>query len=279
MPMSRPSFASAYNIRLRLAALRFNTESSIDQICDPPAKRAVWRVTDMNARQEFQLVSTQRLIAFVVSLAMFIVIPSAASAATTHASGSGLPPLPVALPGNTVALVSHVPTGLGTITKQEFHRALIQQVAASGRNSVPKPGQKGYEQLRVAVVGERLDAVWIQGQAVEMGLLVTNRQISRELREIKKQNFKSNADYRRFLKDSHFTVQDVRERVKLQMLSVLVQEKVGRNAKAFKQFVAAYSKRWRARTVCAPEFVIDRCSNGPVPPAPRVAGLTQSVWR
>ena len=203
-----------------------------------------------------------------------VVVAIVLVAAGGSASGSGLPPFPVALPGNTVALVSHVPLGLGTITKHEFRHALEQQAAMKGRNSVPKPGEKGYEQLRVAAVEEQLDAVWVQGQAAEMDLSVTRRQISRELAAIKKQNFKSNAEYRRFLKESHFTGRDVRERVKLQMLSTLIQERVARNApgsaaKAFKQFVAAYSKRWRARTVCAPEFVTDRCSNGP-PSTPRV---------
>jgi hypothetical protein len=50
-----------------------------------------------------------------------------------------------------------------------------------------------------------------------------------------------------------------------------IQERVARGTSGirdaqekFKKFVDAYSKRWRARTVCAVEFAIDRCSNGPL---------------
>ena len=31
---------------------------------------------------------------------------------------------------------------------------------------------------------------------------------------------------------------------------------------AFTAFVAAFEKRWRSRTVCAPQYAIKRCSNG-----------------
>jgi hypothetical protein len=29
------------------------------------------------------------------------------------------------------------------------------------------------------------------------------------------------------------------------------------------KFVAEFEQRWRARTVCAPEYLLARCSNGP----------------
>jgi hypothetical protein len=180
---------------------------------------------------------------------------------------------PVELPTNTVAIVSEVPAGTGTITKREFNRGLVQAAAQAGLRSAPKPGGNGYGKLKELTIGELLDAVWIRGQAMEMGIDVTPRKVSRELALLKKQAFKNEAQYHRFLKESHYTRRDVRERVELQLLSTAIQRQVARGAgggeaatqKAFSDFVDAYSKRWRARTVCAPEYAIDRCSNGPLP--------------
>jgi parvulin-like peptidyl-prolyl isomerase len=177
---------------------------------------------------------------------------------------------PEELPANVVAFVAYVPVRTGRVTGAEFQRALAQQAASAGLASAPKPGEKRYADLRDHAVGELLDAAWIKGQALEMGIAVTRRQVTTELAGIKKANFKDKADYHAFLKQSHFTQADVNERVELQMLSTRIQERVARGVRGerqiqakFKKFVDAYQKRWRARTVCAAEFVIDRCSNGP----------------
>jgi len=180
-------------------------------------------------------------------------------------------PAPEELPANTVVVVSHVPLSLGTIAKAEFHHAMALAIAGDGRKSPPKQGGKRFEALRAAAHGELLDGVWVRGQAREMGIAATPRQIARELARIKEENFKSEAEYRRFLRQSHFTRRDLNERVELQLLAQRIQERVSAKggAKGFSKFVAAYVKRWRARTVCAPGYVTDHCSNGP-PLAPLV---------
>lgn len=157
---------------------------------------------------------------------------------------------------------------MGTITKVEFHHALAQAAAQAGRKSTPKPGRGGYGKLKELAIGEQLDSIWINGQAAEMGIHVTHRRISRELVLLRKQAFRSKAEYNRFLKEAHYTRRDVRERVEVQLLSLAIQRRVARGAsgeaaaqKAFGKFVDAYEKRWRARTVCAPEYIVDRCSN------------------
>jgi parvulin-like peptidyl-prolyl isomerase len=185
---------------------------------------------------------------------------------TGYASAAA--PAPELLPANVVAVVSHVPVDLGRITKAEFQRALVQSAAAAGREATPKPGAVGYERLKVEAIGERLNAVWIEGQAATMGIDVSARQVARELDRIKRENFESGAEYRRFLKESRLTRRDVDERVRLQLLATRIQERVmrrapGNGAGAFNRFVEAFRKRWTARTVCAPRFVMGHCSNAP----------------
>jgi hypothetical protein len=140
-------------------------------------------------------------------------------------------PAPKELPAKVVAFVAYVPASTGRVTGAEFQRALVQQAAMAGRDSVPKPGGKGYAGLRDEAIGELLDSVWIKGQALEMGIAVTRRQVVTELAATKRANFKNEADYHAFLKQSHFTQADVNERVELQMLSTRIQERVARGVR------------------------------------------------
>lgn len=106
-----------------------------------------------------------------------------------------------------------------------------------------------------------------------MGIGVTRRQMRRELAAIKRENFRSAAEYHRFLRETRFTHREVYERVELQVLSERIQLRVQRRIdretrtpaeeqKAVNEFVDEFNERWRSRTVCALEYVTGRCSNG-----------------
>ncbi len=175
-----------------------------------------------------------------------------------------------------VAIVAQVPDHKGekggVITGNEFGHALDQTAAANGLKITPKPSGKDYEKLKHKAFVELLEFSWIRGQAAEMGIGLKPRQVSRELATLKRQAFKNGAQYRQFLKEAHFTRDDVRERVESQMFSERIQERLligisGEAAaiKAFQKFAAEYEKRWRSRTVCAPGYITKLCSNGPGP--------------
>jgi hypothetical protein len=158
-------------------------------------------------------------------------------------------------------------------TRKEFHRALAQAAAQAGLRSAPKPGHNGYGKLKKTAIGELLDSDWIRGQAAEMGIGVRPRQVARMIAAIKKEAFKNDgAEYRRFLREFHYTRRDVKERVEIQLFVERIQERVlagsGSKAsaqKAFAKFVSEYEVRWKARTVCALGYITVRCSNGPTP--------------
>jgi SurA-like protein len=206
----------------------------------------------------------------VATLALATSVTSAGVAAATE------PPLPTpeALPADVVVFVAHVPSSLGRLTKAEFQRALVQAAAEVGRSSAPGPHAKDYPRIANRALAERLDAIWIQGQAMEMGIGVRPPEISRELAHLKKEAFKNEAQYRRFLREAHFTDADVRERVEIQILSEKIQLRVifglseAEAQRVFRRFVKQYATRWQGRTVCAPGYVTVRCSNGPAPAGP-----------
>lgn len=184
------------------------------------------------------------------------------------AAGTVTLPAPEQLVPNTVARISGVPDRPGTITKAEFRHALVLAAAARGRHPAPEPGGRGYEQLRHAAVLDLLETIWIKGQAEEMNIFVTREQVRRELALIKRQSFDSPAEFREFMKESRFTRRDVYERVELQLLSIRIAARVLAGARTeaeeravYKAFVAEFNERWRSRTVCAPEYVIEHCSN------------------
>lgn len=142
------------------------------------------------------------------------------------AQGIGNP----SVPSDAVAIVEDAPDDLGTITDAEFDRALVQAAAAAQLKPVPKPGDEKYDELKESALGEVLDAIWIQGQAEEMGVSATPEEIAKELEKVKSQSFKTEKQYEEFLKEAHFTQADVDQRVTIQVISTKIQEQITNEA-------------------------------------------------
>lgn len=140
------------------------------------------------------------------------------------AQGIGQP----SVPAGDVAIVKSVPSELGTISEADYRNAFARQ----SKGKAPKPGEAKYAEVQKAALGELLEAVWVQGEGEELGIAVTPTQIARELKTIKEQNFKTNAAYQEFLKESHFTPKEINERVKIQILTTKIRERVAAEAPA-----------------------------------------------
>jgi parvulin-like peptidyl-prolyl isomerase len=166
--------------------------------------------------------SGRQRLALVIFGALFVVL----FAGYAIVQGVGHP----SVPAGDVAIVQSVPDDIGTVSEADFDRALLQQAAQGGLKKPPKPGEKKYEELQSKALGELLDTIWIQGEAEELGISVTPKQIATELAQIKKQNFKTEAEYQKFLKTSRFDKADVLARVKLQLLSTQIQEAISKEA-------------------------------------------------
>ena len=159
-----------------------------------------------------------RRLAILVFGALFIVL----FAVVAVAEGIGDP----SVPDGDVALVEDAPSGVGNISEKEFDRALKQSAAQSGKKEVPKPGDPQYDELKEAALGSLLDAVWLKGEADEQGVTVTKAEIAKEFKKLKTENFKTEAEYEKFLKESEFEQSDVDSRVELQMLSTQIQKQI-----------------------------------------------------
>ena len=89
-----------------------------------------------------------------------------------------------------------------------------------------KQCQQQYDQLRDQVLGLLISFEWIQREAEEQGVEVTDEEVKKSFEEQKKQSFPKEADYEKFLKTSGQTNEDVMMRVRLDTLSNKIRDKV-----------------------------------------------------
>jgi foldase protein PrsA len=184
-----------------------------------------------------------------IKAARFLLALCALAATAAVAAGCG------GVPGNAVAEVD------GTaIQKEDFEHWMNVAAKSSGqpnasvpdapeytrcvenkRKTAPKPAKgqpkttdaqlkeqckQEYEQLRDQVLQLLTSFQWIQGEAEEMGITVSDAEVKKSFEQQKKQSFPKEADYQKFLKDYGQTEDDVMQRVKLDLLSNKIRDKV-----------------------------------------------------
>lgn len=132
------------------------------------------------------------------------------------------------IPEGDVAIVKGVADG--NVSEADLKHAVVQQVAAGGLKKTPGRGTKKFEELQNKALEEILNAIWVRGEGEELGIEVTPKQIATELANIKKQNFKTEAAFQKFLKTSGYTKADVNDRVRLQILGTQIQERIAKRA-------------------------------------------------
>ncbi|HWO83295.1 MAG TPA: SurA N-terminal domain-containing protein, partial [Solirubrobacterales bacterium] len=133
------------------------------------------------------------------------------------------------VPSGDAAHISNVPSEFGNISEDKVQGALDRQLSGQGKKA-PKPGSKKYEEAKTAAMTEQVEGVWIRGQAEEMDISVTDKQVEDELATIKKQNFPTPSAYKKFLQESKFTQDEVDELVELQIFTKEIQAKVAAEA-------------------------------------------------
>src|ERR671911_462246 len=101
-----------------------------------------------------------------------------------------------------------------------------------------------YEQLRDQVLGLLISFEWIEREAADQGVKVTDEEVNKSFEEQKKQTFPKDADYQKFLKDSGQTEEDVRMRVRLDLLSNKIRDQVikGKDQVSEQQITDYYNK-------------------------------------
>ena len=142
------------------------------------------------------------------------------------ADGLGAP----SVPSGDIALVSNLPGEEGHISEADYKKTLESQESQAGLKKPPKAGSKKAEELHEATIRELLEVTWILGEGEELGIKVTEKEIETELAKVKKESFPTPSAYKKFLEESHYTQEDVNERIELQIISSKIQEKITKEA-------------------------------------------------
>jgi hypothetical protein len=127
-------------------------------------------------------------------------------------------------------------------------------------------GHATEKQVRSEVLQYLISAEWLLGEAGADHVVVSASAIAREFRSERRQQFPTLAAYRRFLRHSGQTEQDILFKVRLNLTSQAVQAhataglKGAAAAHALARFLAGYRARWQAQTTCRSPFVISLCA-------------------
>src|SRR3954470_2595730 len=101
-----------------------------------------------------------------------------------------------------------------------------------------------YEGLRDQVLQFLISAHWIQNEASDQNVKVSDAEVNKQFQQTKKQSFPKPKDYAKFLKDSGMSQEDILFRVKLDTLSNKLREKVtkGKDKVTDAQIATYYNK-------------------------------------
>ena len=119
----------------------------------------------------------------------------------------------------------------GTISKQDFsHWVTVvssqPQPGQKKKPAPPKPGSRQYEAVKQQVMQFLVSAKWIEGEAKERGITATDAEVARQFKETKDQSFPNEKAYQRFLKTSGQTEEDLKFRVRLDVISNKIRQQI-----------------------------------------------------
>ncbi|HEV2974071.1 MAG TPA: peptidyl-prolyl cis-trans isomerase [Solirubrobacteraceae bacterium] len=86
--------------------------------------------------------------------------------------------------------------------------------------------EQEYKSLQQEVLGFLISSNWVLGEASSLGVKVSDAEVKKQFEKIKDQQFPKAAEFEKFLKTSGQTVSDLLLRVKLNLLSSKIQQKI-----------------------------------------------------
>jgi foldase protein PrsA len=119
----------------------------------------------------------------------------------------------------------------GNISKTDFNHwlevvAAQPQPGQKKKPPPPKPGSRQYEAVKQQVMQFLVSAKWIEGEAKDRGLSATPAEVDRQFKETKDQSFPNEKAYQRFLRTSGQNENDLKFRVRLDVLSNKIRQQV-----------------------------------------------------
>jgi foldase protein PrsA len=86
--------------------------------------------------------------------------------------------------------------------------------------------EQEYKSLQQEVLGFLISSNWVLGEASSLGIKASDAEVKKQFEKIKSQQFPKASEFEKFLKSSGQTVSDLLLRVKLNLLSSKIQQKI-----------------------------------------------------
>jgi len=118
----------------------------------------------------------------------------------------------------------------GHISKTGFDKIFAETAKQQGLNAPPQQSDPQYQSIKDQAMGTALDIAWITGEAKKQGVEVTDTEVQQQLQQSKQQNFKTEAEYQQYLQQQGLTEADVLQRVRLQVISTKIENKLTESA-------------------------------------------------
>jgi foldase protein PrsA len=126
------------------------------------------------------------------------------------------------------------------------------KLAAKGKKRTSKElksqCEQQYKTLRTEVVGFLLSSNWVLGEGSSLGVKLSDKEVKKQFTKIKEQQFPKAEEFEKFLATSGQTVSDLLLRVKLNLISQKIQQKIAKqNPKVTHADVEKYYKENSSR--------------------------------
>src|SRR5437660_11284745 len=142
---------------------------------------------------------------------------AAAATATSTGTPAAKPVIPE--PAKYTACISHLEAttpkpakGQPPTTRAQFKVQCEQQ----------------YKSLQQEVLGFLISSEWVLGEASSLGVKVSDKEVHKRFQQIREQQFPKPAEFEKFLTNSGQSVSDLLLRVKLNLLSSKIQQKIAK---------------------------------------------------
>ena len=144
-------------------------------------------------------------------------VAASSSAPTTPGKTAAKPVVPD--PPNFTACIAHLEATAPKPAKGQAKPTTAQ---------LKSECQQQYQSLQQEVLGFLISSEWVIGEGSHLGVKVSVAEVKKEFEKIKSQQFPKPAEFEKFLATSGQTVSDLLLRVKLNMLSSKIQQKIAK---------------------------------------------------
>ena len=108
-----------------------------------------------------------------------------------------------------------------------------------------------------------IQGAWVTGEAASLKVSVTRSEVDSKFNQTRRAAFNTQADYRKFLRESGEWESDLKERVKVDLLAERIRKQVVSDVgeASVKSWISAFQVRWKARTSFAKRYRLSLCGS------------------